>query len=61
MDFENILSKALGIAKDKKFKVKFFNEKELTVEVKELTYLQLGTYLITNAEGINEVKIFTKE
>jgi len=59
MDFESILDKALGIAKDKKFIVHIFNGKDITVETKELSYLQLGTFLITNAEGIKEIRIYT--
>jgi len=60
MDIENILSKALGIAKDKNFKIRIYDNKDI-YEPKELTYLQLGTYLITNAEGIKEIRIFLKE
>lgn len=58
MDFENILEKALGIANNKKFKVRFVSH--MKVETKELTYLQLGTYLITNADGIKAINIYIK-
>ena len=62
MDIENILSKALGIANDKKFTVKSFGVNDMrSNETKELTYLQLGTELITNSEGIKEIHIIYKD
>lgn len=62
MDIQDILSKAFGIASNTKFTVKIFNENDIrSNDIKKLTYLQLGTELITNAEGIKEIHIIYKE
>lgn len=60
IDFTNILSKALGISEQIKFKViEFKKQNEFTTS--ELTYLQLGTILMTKHFDIKEIHIIYKE
>ena len=58
MDIQELLAKVFSISNDKEYKVKFFNENEITIDKeKKLTYLQLGTELINNHSVIKEVHI----
>lgn len=61
VDISSILGKALGISQDTKYKVLSYNKENEHKEFRELTYLQLGTELITKHSEIKEVHIIYKE
>lgn len=56
MDINEMLTKAMGIAQSVSYWVKIEGE-----ELKEMTYLELGIFITTNADNIDEIKITLKE
>lgn len=45
---------------NQKFKIEYYCDEKL-IENEELTYFQLGTYLVTHAQIIKKIKIELKE
>ena len=54
MNLGNILSEALKLSTDTKFKVVINND------FKEMTYLELGMYLVSNSEQIERIEVIIK-
>ena len=58
MELNEALGKAYQIGQKALFKVKiYYNDKNDTKELKEMTYIQLGSYLIVNSLKIKRVDI----
>ena len=56
MDIQDILAKAFDIGNETKFTIRFYENNKF-VESKELTYTELGIFLITNCKEISFVDI----
>jgi len=56
MEFKDIIQKAINIGSESKFIVQIDDN-----EPEELNYIQLGTYLVSNAEIIEIIKITEKD
>jgi len=55
MGFKDIIQDAINIGSESKFIVQIDDN-----ESNELNYIQLGAYLVSNAENIESVKIILK-
>ena len=61
MDIKEILAKAFDIGNKTSFKV-FFNQEQLNkTNFKELTYTELGIYLVNNSDKIKCIDITLKD
>ena len=56
MDIQEILAKAFDIGNKTKFTVRFY-ENEKFIESKDLTYTELGIFLIANCNKISFIDI----
>jgi len=56
MDFEDIIQGAINIGSEFKFIVQIGDGEPI-----ELSYLQLGVYLVSNVQDIKKVKIITRD
>lgn len=61
IDLKSILDQAFGISNNAKFNVLSYNKENEHNELRELTYLQLGTELISKHSEIKEVHIIYKD
>ena len=62
MELNKVLGKAYQIGKNAQLKVKLsYMDKDDTKEQKEMTYIQLGSYLIMNSSKIKRVDIILKD
>jgi len=59
MDIKELLAKAFDIGNKTSFKVDFFNHTEF-LESKEMTYTELGLFLIKNNDKIIMIHIYQK-
>lgn len=55
MDFKDIIQNAVNIGSESKFIVQIGDD-----EPTELNYIQLGMYLVSNAQDIESVKIIMR-
>lgn len=56
MGFKDMIQNAVNIGSESKFMVQISFE-----EYQEMNYIQLGTYLVSNAQNIERVDIILKE
>ena len=56
MTFKDMIQNAVNIGSETKFMVQVDSE-----EIQELSYIQLGTYLVSNQVSIERVHIILKE
>jgi len=56
MEFKDIIQNAINIGSESKFIVQINDDKS-----SKLNYIQLGTYLVSNVENIEIIKITTKD
>ena len=56
MTFKEMIQNAVNIGSESKFMVQVDSE-----EIQELSYIQLGTYLVSNQGSIERVHIILKE
>jgi len=59
MELKDIIGQALEISKEQKFLVRIYDKDYHTINYKEseMSYFELGTYLITNLNDIERVDI----
>ena len=63
MDINELFKKSLGISLNVKFKIKYIknNKPQELFETIELTYMELGLFLINNSSNIERIDIILKE
>jgi len=60
MELNEALRKAYQIGQKAQFKVKVYSNDDDIKEQKEMTYIELGSYLIVNSSKIKKVDIIFK-
>ena len=62
MELNEVLGKAYQIGQNAQFKVKVYSmDNDDTKELKEMTYIELGSYLIINSSKIKRVDVILNE
>lgn len=60
MELSNIINKSIEIANKNKYLVRFWNSDLTSNTEKEMTYMELGTFLIAQKEKIEIIHIYAK-
>lgn len=61
MELSNIINKSLEIANKNKYIVRFYEQDNITFKEVEISYMELGTFLVSQKDFIKIIHIYPKD
>ena len=61
MELSNIINKSIEIVNKNKYIVRFYEQDNTQYIEKEISYMELGTFLISQKDFIEKIHIYPKE
>lgn len=61
MELSNIINKSIEIANKNKYIVRFYEQDNTEYKEVEISYMELGTFLVSQKDFIKKIHIYPKE
>ncbi len=61
MELSNIINKSIKVANKNKYIVRFYEQDNTQYKEVEISYIELGTFLVSQKDFIKKIHIYPKE